>query len=311
MFNSLDRRDFTKASALALTGLGVAPSLAFSSASASGAPLYEISLAQWSLHRNLFDGEMNNLEFAPTAKSEFGIDAVEYVNQFFSDQAKNKSYLKKMKQRADDAGVQSLLIMCDGEGALGDADSKKRKQAVQNHHKWVDAAAFLGCHSIRVNARSSGSYEEQKKRAAEGLRQLTEYAAPKEINVLVENHGGLSSNGEWLSAVMEEVDHSRCGTLPDLGNFTIEEGKTYDRYKGVRQLMPYSKGVSAKTYAFDDNGNETTIDYDKMMSIVLDAGYRGHVGIEYEGDELSEFEGIQATKTLLERTRKRLQSEFG
>lgn len=310
MPNSMDRRDFTKTSLLALAGLGLSP-LAASSSAAAEAPLYRISLAQWSLHRNLFDGELDNLDFASTAREEFGIDAVEYVNQFFMDQATNRSYLQKMKRRADEAGVESLLIMCDGEGALGDADPQKREQAVQNHHKWVDAAAYLGCHSIRVNARSSGSYEEQMQRAAEGLRRLTEYAAPKDIHVIVENHGGLSSNGEWLSAVMEEVDHSHCGTLPDFGNFTIREGESYDRYKGVRQLMPYARGVSAKTFAFDDEGYETTIDYPRIMRIVLEADYHGHVGIEYEGDGLGEYEGIRASKRLLEQTRSRLQSEFG
>lgn len=311
MSTNMDRRDFAKTSLLALSSLGLAPFMACSSSSSAAEPLYKISLAQWSLHRNLFDGDLDNLDFAQTAREEFGIGAVEYVNQFFADQATNQGYLKKMKRRAEDAGVQNILIMCDGEGALGDPDPDARKEAIQNHHKWVDAAAFLGCHSIRVNAQSSGSYEEQKKRAADGLRQLSEYAAESDINVIVENHGGLSSNGDWLSEVMDMVDHPRCGTLPDFGNFTIEEGETYDRYKGVEQLMPYAEGVSAKTFAFDDEGNETTIDYEKMMSIVLDAGYQGHVGIEYEGDELGEYEGIQASKRLLERTRKQLQSQFG
>lgn len=310
MTDHMDRRAFAQTSALALAGLGLTPLLACSSSATAADPLFEISLAQWSLHRHLFDDDLDNLDFASTAKEEFGIEAVEYVNQFFMDQGTNKNYLKKMKARAEDAGVQNVLIMCDGEGALGDADSDERAQAVQNHHKWVDAAAFLGCHSIRVNARSSGSYEEQKKRAADGLRQLTEYAAPKDISVIVENHGGLSSNGQWLSEVIEAVDHSHCGTLPDFGNFTIEEGETYDRYKGVKQLMPHAKGVSAKTHAFDENGNEVNTDYDKMMRIVLESGYRGPVGIEYEGDELGEYEGIRATKSLLERTRTQLQEEF-
>ena len=306
----MDRRDFTKASLLGISALGLAPSMTYGSVANSTNPLYNISLAQWSLHRNLFDGELDNLDFAATAREEFGIDAVEYVNQFFMDKATNRSYLKRMKRRADRAGVNSLLIMCDREGALGDPDPKTREQVVQNHHKWVDAAAFLGCHSIRVNAQSEGSYAEQKKLAADGLRKLTEYAAPKDINVIVENHGGLSSNGDWLTAVLEAVDHPRCGALPDFGNFTIRDGEKYNRYRGVRQLMPHAKGVSAKTYAFDDDGDETTIDYDRMMRIVLEEGYRGYVGIEYEGDELGEYDGIRASKTLLERTRKQLQSEF-
>jgi len=306
----MDRRQFITASATALAGFGVSAANAPLSAMARTDPLYEISLAQWSLHRALFEGEMDNLDFAPTAKKEFGISAVEYVNQFFMDRATDTAYLQKMKRRAEEAGVRSLLIMCDQEGALGAADPKQRRQAVENHRKWVEAAARLGCHSIRVNAQSSGSYEEQKKRAADGLRRLTKFAASRDINVIVENHGGLSSNGRWLASVMEAVDHPRCGTLPDFGNFTIREGKTYNRYKGVRELMPYAKGVSAKTYAFDDAGNAVETDYERMMRIVLDAGYHGHVGIEYEGDKLSEFEGIRATKDLLVRVRKQLRDEY-
>ncbi|MFB6098572.1 MAG: sugar phosphate isomerase/epimerase family protein [Salinibacter sp.] len=306
----MDRRTFAKTSAVALAGVGLSAFDLPLPAASADAPLYKISLAQWSLHRNLFNGDLDNLEFAATAKEEFGIEAVEYVNQFFMEKAKDTAYLQTMNRRAEEAGVKSLLIMCDGEGALGAADPAERKQAVRNHRKWVDAAALLGCHSIRVNARSSGSYEEQKKHAVDGLRRLTEYAAPRNINVLVENHGGLSSNGQWLASVIESVDDPHCGTLPDFGNFTIREGKTYNRYKGVRELMPYAKGVSAKSYAFDENGNETTIDYPRMMRIVLDAGYHDHVGIEYEGDQLSEFEGIRKTKQLLQRTRKQLRSEY-
>ena len=201
-----------------------------------------------------------------------------------------------------------LLIMCDGEGALGDADEAKRKTAVENHFKWVEAAKFLGCHSIRVNAQSSGSYDEQVDRAADGLRKLTEFGAKHEINVIVENHGGLSSNGEWLAKVMKKVDHKRCGTLPDFGNFAInkEKNEWYDRYKGVTELMPFAKAVSAKSKDFNDAGDDTETDFLKMMKIVLAAGYHGYLGIEYEGGKLSEPEGIKATKKLLERVRAEL-----
>lgn len=306
----MDRRHFAKTSAVALAGLSFSALGTPLQAATAPDPLYKLSLAQWSLHRTLFDGELDNLDFAPTAKEEFGIDAVEYVNQFFMEKATDTTYLQKMKRRAKNVGVNSLLIMCDGEGALGAADPNERTQAVENHHKWVDAAAWLGCHSIRVNAQSSGSYEEQKQRATDGLRRLTEFAAPRDINVIVENHGGLSSNGQWLASVIEAVDHPRCGTLPDFGNFTIREGETYDRYKGVKELMPYAKGVSAKSYAFDEEGNAVETDFSRMMRIVLDADYHGHVGVEYEGDQLSEVEGIRATKALLLRIRKQLRQEY-
>lgn len=264
-------------------------------------PRLRISLAQWSLHRTLFGKKLDPLDFAVVTHKEYGIDAVEYVNQFFKDKARDAKYLAELKKRADDHGVRSVLIMCDGEGALGDADEGKRKQAVENHYKWVEAAKFLGCHSIRVNAQSSGSYDEQMQRAADGLRKLTEFGAKHDLNVIVENHGGLSSNGAWLAAVIKAVDHKRCGTLPDFGNFNLGGGKEYDRYQGVRELMPFAKGVSAKSHDFDEQGNETHTDFLKMLKIVIDAGYKGYVGIEYEGGKLSEPNGIRATKRLLEK----------
>ncbi len=283
----------------------------------SNPKLFKISLAEWSLHRTLQNGELDHLDFCKVAKNDFGLDAVEYVNSFFFDKAQDQSYLKEMKQRADDLGVKSLLIMCDNEGSLGDPDSVARTKAVENHYKWIDAAKFLGCHSIRVNAylteslhgtstgnyNTTGSYENQINLAADGLRRLTEFGDTIGINTIVENHGGLSSNGQWLAAVMEKVDHPRVGTLPDFGNFRIQGEEWYDRYKGVEQLMHYAKAVSAKSHDFDSQGNEINTDYYKMMNIVLDAGYNGYVGIEYEGSKLDEMAGIQATKDLLEKVK--------
>ena len=270
---------------------------------ASKEPLFKISLAEWSLHRNLREGKVDHLDFVGIAKQEFGIDGVEYVNQFFKDKAKDNDYLTEMKTRAQDQGVKSLIIMCDGEGRLGDPDEQQRTIAVENHYKWIEAAKYLGCHSIRVNAASEGEFEEQQKLAADGLRRLTEFGAQHNINVIVENHGGLSSNGKWLSSVMQLVDHPGCGTLPDFGNFRISDTDQYDKYLGVQELMPFAKAVSAKSYDFDENGDETTIDYLKMMKIVIDAGYHGYVGIEYEGSRLGEKEGILATKQLLVKVR--------
>lgn len=269
----------------------------------SNPKLFKISLAEWSLHRTLQSGKIDHLDFCKVAKNDFGLDAVEYVNSFFFDKAQDQSYLKKMKQRADDLGVKSLLIMCDNEGSLGDPDPIARTKAVENHYKWIDAGKYLGCHSIRVNAQSEGEYDEQMKLAADGLSRLTEYGANNNINVIIENHGGLSSNGKWLATLMEKVDHPGVGTLPDFGNFRIQDEEWYDRYKGVEELMPYAKAVSAKSHDFDSHGNEINTDYYKMMNIVLDAGYNGYVGIEYEGSKLDEMAGIQATKDLLVKVR--------
>ncbi len=300
MNNRLTRRSILATGAATL----FAPSLLARGQTAvkqAAKPAFRISLAQWSLNRAFFGGTLDPLNFPAIAKKEFGIEAVEYVNGFFKDKAGDTAYLDKLKKQADDHGVKSLLIMIDGEGALGDPEAKARANAIERHRPWLDAAKHLGCHSIRVNASSSGTRAEQLGYAADGLRRLTEHGAAMELNVIVENHGGLSSDGSWLAAVMKKVDHPRCGTLPDFGNFRLGDGKEYDRYLGVTELMPYAKAVSAKSYDFDSSGNETTIDYRKMMGIVVNSGYDGWVGIEYEGSRLSETGGIRATKALLER----------
>jgi L-ribulose-5-phosphate 3-epimerase len=306
MLRQIDRRDFLAWSGTAAAGAILQLTPRAAAAADATKPLYTISLAEWSLHKTLFGGKMNNLDFPAAAKRDYDIDAVEYVNQFFKDKAKDTAYLTDLKQRAADAGVQNVLIMIDGEGNLGDADEAKRKKAVENHYPWVEAAKFLGCHAIRVNAASRGSYDEQMKLAADGLRRLAEFGRERDMNVTVENHGGLSSNGAWLAAVIRQVGLPNCGTLPDFGNFKVSATETYDRYKGVAELMPLAKAVSAKSYDFDSDGNDNQIDYKRMMKIVVDAGYHGRVGIEYEGSRLSEPEGIRATKKLLERVRDEL-----
>ena len=344
MYNAkIDRRHLLKTGAVlgaaAAAGCmdgGPAPEGEDAAAAASPAaePLYRISLAEWSYFRELFgpslsaladgsfgdvlqsdprslyQGELDHLDFPARARG-LGIEAVEYVNTFFFDRARDEEYLAELKSRCDAEGVTSLLIMCDAEGAIGAPDAAERAQTVENHHKWVEAAAFLGCRSIRVNAASAGSFEEQQKLAADGLRQLCEYADGYDVDVLVENHGGISSNGEWLAGTLAMVEHPRIGSLPDFGNFPVSEEpeEWYDRYQGVTDLMPYAKAVSAKSYAFDENGDETTIDYREMMRIVLDAGYRGWVGIEFEG-RMAADEGIVKTKELLERLRDELALEY-
>ena len=336
----LTRRKFLKNSAAITGGVSIVglSSATISGYSSSKDPLFKISLAEWSLNKSIFgksrqlgweefaklltddpdallQGDIKHLDFAKVARQDFGIGAVEYVNTFFFNKATNKNYLKEMKTIANGEGVKSLLIMCDREGALGDPDDAARTTAVENHYKWIDAANYLGCHSIRVNAQSEGEYDEQIKLAADGLSQLTEYGTKYDINVIVENHGGLSSNGQWLSGVIGMVNHPRCGTLPDFGNFYLgtweDKGNDwYDRYVGVEELMPYAKAVSAKSHNFNEDGDEKDTDYSKMMRIVLDAGYRGYVGIEYEGSDLSEMDGIAATKKLLEKVRDELAYKY-
>lgn len=268
---------------------------------------FEISLAQWSLHNALFGNKLTNLDFPVVTRQKFGIGAVEYVNSFFKDKAKDVAYLNELLQRSKDNGVKNHLIMIDGEGGLGQTDADKRNQAVENHYKWVDAAKHLGCASIRVNAYGNGSREEVQKAAIEGLSKLGEYGAQAGINIIVENHGGYSSDGQWIKAVMTSVGKKNVGTLPDFGNFCVKQSagkcvEAYDRYKGTEEMMPFAKGVSAKSHDFDANGNCIETDYTRMMKIVKDAGFNGYIGIEYEGSKLSEEEGILKTKALIERT---------
>ncbi|MBI1332973.1 MAG: TIM barrel protein [Armatimonadetes bacterium] len=261
-------------------------------------PWFQISLAEWSLHRSISGGQMTNLDFPKVARRTYGIDAVEYVNQFWKDKATDDKYLAELKSICEGEGVKSVLIMCDGEGSMGDPDAAARYKTVENHYRWLWAAKYLGCHSIRVNAYSKGTPEEQAKLCADGLAQLGQYAATLKLGVIVENHGGISSHGDWLAGVMRKVGMKNVGTLPDLGNFY-----EYDRYQGVTDMMPFAKGVSAKSHDFDAQGNETGIDYKRMLDIIKKAGYRGRLGIEYEGDRMSEPDGIRATKALLERLR--------
>ncbi|MEQ9104448.1 MAG: sugar phosphate isomerase/epimerase family protein [Rhodothermales bacterium] len=315
----MTRRDFVRRSAGAVIGASVFPlacggqtSTGTSAAAGAAAqdPIFRISLAEWSLHKALYAGELTNLDFPRVARADYGIDAIEYVNGFFKDKARDTAYLTELKSICEGEGVTSVLIMCDGEGRLGDPDDLARTTAVENHYRWVEAAKFLGCHSIRVNAASEGDYATQQALAADGLRRLATFGAEHQIGVIVENHGGLSSNGAWLAGVMEQVDHPNCGTLPDFGNFRIAEGEWYDIYQGTEELMPYAKAVSAKSHDFDDAGNERDKDYERLMRIVLDAGYRSYVGIEYEGTERPEPEGIRLTKALLERIRETLTPEY-
>ncbi|MGI9243460.1 MAG: sugar phosphate isomerase/epimerase family protein [Verrucomicrobiales bacterium] len=305
------RRDFLRSSSAAAGALLLPTNLLAQEAAKKKRkpPLFKLSIAQWSFHKALFAKKMDNLDFPGKCK-EMGVNGVEYVNQFFKEKAKDQDYLKQLKGRCTDNKVKSILIMIDGEGNLGEPDEGKRQEAVDRHKPWVEAAKFLGCHSIRVNARSSGSFEEQQKLAADGLRRLSEFAKPLGMNVIVENHGGLSSNGQWLAGTIKSVGLDNCGTLPDFGNFRVSKEEMYDRYKGTAELMPYAKGVSAKSHDFDEEGNETHTDYKKMLKIVLDAGYRGHIGVEYEGGKLSEDEGVKATLKLLRRLRKELTPEY-
>ena len=259
-------------------------------------PRFKISLAEWSLHKALGKKEISNLDFPRIAKKDYNLDAVEYVSTFFQGKGQDSVYLAQLKDSCTKYGVKSLIIMVDGEGNLADTSLARRQKAVENHYKWVKAAKYLGCHSIRVNAAGRGTQEQMKVAAVDGLTKLSDYAAAFDINVIVENHGGYSSIGTWLTDVMKKVNRRNCGTLPDLGNFY-----EYDRYQGVTDMIPYAKGVSGKTHDFNENGDETQIDYARMLKIVSESCYKGYIDVEYEGTRLSEPEGIKVSIALVKK----------
>ena len=303
MLEVSSRREFLRHFGLVTAGLSGVATASFAAGISSSPPelFFKISLAEWSYNRSLFGGKMTNLDFPVKARKDFDIGDIEYVNVFFKDKAKDQPYLNDLKQRCKDNAVQSQLIMCDGEGDLGDLELSKRMQAVENHYKWVDAAHFLGCHSIRVNCYGTGTKEEVGKAGVEGLRRLSEYAVKAGLNVLVENHDGYSSDAKWVSNIVRSVGMANCGTLPDFENFTADNKIWEDRYEGVKELMPFAKGVSAKAINFDKDGNCVETDYARMLSIVKASGFHGYLGIEFEGTAMSEEDGIRATKKLLER----------
>jgi len=307
------RRHFIKQSLLGAGALLLNPSLHANTKDT----VLEISLAQWSLHRALKAGKLDHLDFPAKAKNDFDIGAVEYVNGFFGgskmnfkEAAKNTAYLNELLKRSKDAGVVNHLIMVDDEGSLALPVDKERLQAVDDHKKWIEAAKFLGCRTVRVNLHGEGDSDAKKTASIDSLSRLGEFAALMNINVVVENHGSDSSKGFWVAGVMKQVNKPNVGTLPDFGNFCISHswGTTqdgckdeYDRYKGVQELLPFAKGVSAKTYDFDSNGEQPMMDYKKLTGIVKASGFKGYIGIEFEGNTQDEEEGIRKTKILLEK----------
>lgn len=273
-------------------------------------PKIDLSLAQWSFHRAMRNGEMDNFQFIEKA-AQLGFTGVEYVNQFFKDKSQDTVFLSKLNEVAKKHNIRQVLIMIDEEGNLADTSLTKREESIAKHQKWVDAAAYLGCHAIRVNLYGNGNKEEVASAGIDGLNKLADYAADRNINILVENHGGYSSNADWLVGVIEKVNKPNVGTLPDFSNFCIEyQGgamwgnqclEEFDKYTGVQLMMPYAKGVSAKSFDFGEMGYETTIDYTRMLEIIFKSGYSGYIGIEYEGKNLNEENGVIATKELLEK----------
>ena len=308
------RRDFFKHSLLAAGAVMTGASFRLTE---NTDPDIQISLAEWSFNRALYGGKMDHLDFPSIAKNDFGISAVEYVNGFFGgkkmnfkEAAKDTVYLNELLKRSRDAGVFNHLLMVDDEGPLSSTVDKGRLESVENHKKWIEAAKTLGCLTVRVNLHGEGSSDDRKKASVDTMGRLGEFASTMNINVVVENHGSYTSNAEWLADVMKQVNMDNVGTLPDFGNWcishpwgTIQEGceEMYDIYKGLQLLLPFAKGVSAKTYDFDANGEQPKLDYKRLLGIVKDSGFKGYIGIEFEGTGQPEEQGVKKTMDLLKK----------
>ena len=307
------RRHFVKQTLLGTSAMLIEPALFATTKYAD----LKISLAEWSLHRTIRAGKLDHLDFPAKAKKDFGIDAVEYVNGLFGgkqmnfkEAAKNQNYLNELLKRSKDNGVFNHLIMVDEEGPLALPKDKERLQAVDNHKKWIEAAKFLGCVTVRLNLHGDGDPAAKKTASIDSLSRLGEFAAPMNLNIVVENHGSDSSKGDWIADIMRQVNKPNVGTLPDFGNFCISHpwGTTqdgckneYDRYKGIEEMLPFAKGVSAKTYDFDSNGEQPLMDYKRLMGIVKRSSFKGYIGIEFEGTKGNEDDGIRKTKALIEK----------
>ena len=309
------RRTFIKKSALGATALSFPGLYACGANTKNTMP--KISLAQWSLNRAFFAKKLDPINFASIAKNSYGISAVEYVNQFYTDNATDEKFWREMAKRAADSEVKSLIMMVDEKEKLGDSNEDTRKAAIESHYKWVDAAKILGCHSIRVNAFGDGSLDELEVSLVDGLGKLTEYAAKEEVNVILENHGLHTSNADFMTGIIKAVNNPYLGTLPDFGNWCLsaEWGSTqktkncnsvYPPEEGIAKFLPFAKGVSAKSYSFDTDGFDTAIDYPKLLQLVKDSDFNGHIGIEFEGENMGEPEGIKATKALIKKVWKGL-----
>ena len=308
----MKRRKFNKI--VSSLSSGIILSNGYSCSNLNNIDKYGISLAQWSLHKMIkIDKTLNPMDFAQKSK-ELGYDAIEYVSTLYRpilEKLSIKEMTKKLINKSKEHDVKNLLIMVDDEGNLSSSNLSEIKEAIDKHKRWIEMASKLECHSVRVNLEGEDQLDKWKDNSIKGLSLLSEFASNYNINIIVENHGGNSSIGKELAEVIKNVNLDNCGTLPDFGNFCIKRKNgslydgpcdiEYDKYEGMKDLMPYAKAVSAKSYDFDPFGNETTIDFKKMMDIVDEFNYNGYLGIEYEGNNHSEINGIELTKKLIQK----------
>ena len=292
----------------------------------------DIGLQMYSFAPLIMQGKFDLLGFPDLVKNTYGINGAEYWSIPFMGRENDRDFLNDLKRRSDDNGVDNLIILVDdidiktmqSGPSLASSNKNDRDTAIDYHKKWVDVAKNIGCHSIRINLRSEEENDQKiLENSSESISKLIEFSKQDIISIVIENHGGITGDADWLVSLMKNVDSKHLGTLPDFGtyNFCIKRGNLnfqslsencedqYDKYLGVKKLMPYAKGVSAKSHEFDKDGEELSTNYSRMIKIISESNYKGYITIEYEGamkgmfggegTYLSPHEGILATKKLI------------
>ena len=292
----------------------------------------DIGLQMYSFAPLIMQGKFDLLGFPDLVKNTYGINGAEYWSIPFMGRENDKDFLNDLKRRSDDIGVDNLIILVDdidiktmqSGPSLASSNKNDRDTAIDYHKKWVDVAKNIGCHSIRINLRSEEENDQKiLENSSESISKLIEFSKQDNISIVIENHGGITGDADWLVSLMKNVDSKHLGTLPDFGtyNFCIKRGNLnfqslsencedqYDKYLGVKKLMPYAKGVSAKSHEFDKDGEELSTNYSRMIKIISESNYKGYITIEYEGamkgmfggegTYLNPHEGILATKKLI------------
>ena len=292
----------------------------------------DIGLQMYSFAPLIMQGKFDLLGFPDLVKNTYGINGAEYWSIPFMGRENDKDFLNDIKRRSDDNGVDNLIILVDdidiktmqSGPSLASSNKNDRDTAIDYHKKWIDVAKEIGCHSIRVNLKSDES--DNKKildNSSESISRLIEFSKQDNISIVIENHGGITADADWLVSLIKNVDNKYVGTLPDFGdyNFCVDRGalnfddigkvckNQYDKYLGVKKLMPYAKGVSAKSHEFGKDGEELSTNYSRMIKIISESNYKGYITIEYEGAMMGMFggegtylnphEGILATKKLI------------
>jgi sugar phosphate isomerase/epimerase len=270
----------------------------------------KLVLAQWTFNKDLFAGKMTTIDFVNKA-AEMGFDGVEFVSQFIKDKVNDDAYLAELKLASETAGIKNTMISVDvSEAKLGSSDPDERDIATAKHKEWIVAASKLNCPTIRVNAHGDGTADEMMSAMFNSVKELANFGKSYNVGVTIENHGQYSSDGKWLSQLIGKLVPYGVGSVADFDNWCIErEGgklwgtpciKEYDRYLGMKELLPTARSVSVKAFDFDEQGNAIKTDFKRMFQLIKEAQYDEYLAIEFEGHDMDPIEGIRKTLELVD-----------